>query len=122
MDLSGEKAFVTGGGIGAACVTRFRLLGADVIPVGRTARGDVLSFDVSSPMSWSKAFQDTPLIDRDAIPLMANNAMPISNVEAIANAAIKALEERMNGGLWTVWDHRVKLYRGANLFDMIDAD
>ncbi|MHC4224277.1 MAG: SDR family oxidoreductase [Planctomycetota bacterium] len=71
MELSGKRVLLTGAsrGIGAALADALRETGCELIEVARTARGGILSCDVSDPA------QVEPLFDRTGpVDVLINNA------------------------------------------------
>jgi meso-butanediol dehydrogenase / (S,S)-butanediol dehydrogenase / diacetyl reductase len=63
---------------------------------------------------------DTPMVDPKVQELVTGMGMAISKGEDIANAAMRALQERQNGTSWTVWGNQIKTHDGPNITDLFD--
>jgi NAD(P)-dependent dehydrogenase (short-subunit alcohol dehydrogenase family) len=55
-------------------------------------------------------FVDTPLVSEDIRPFIAAMEMPIIDPSRVADAAMHALDARVNGAQWVVWGETLIQY------------
>ena len=63
-------------------------------------------------------FVDTPLLPADVQAVILEMGLPIIAPSRVAEAAMQALTERVNGSQWVVWGNTIKLHPQPELSDL----